>query len=591
MEFERRLKIILFFFVSIFALLWVRLFYLQVMQGEILGKLAEANRTAILFEVAPRGLILDCAGTILADSVPTFVVLFSSLGLDEDDLPAIVQRLSKILQIPEEKLIARLRQALGRGTPVRLLDRASASVAFALAEQRPNLPGISVITEMKRRYPNGDNAAHVLGYVGPMTLKEFQQSRSSRHERDWLVGKMGLEKIYDSILRGEAGGMRIEVDAAGHSVKTLDKKEPVSGYRINTTINLKIQKVAEEALAESGHSGAVVAIDPRNGEILALVSAPAFDPNAFLYNRQEKEENQVTPMDFLLHGDLPLFNRAAQGTYAPGSIFKIVVAAAALESGKINPLDKIYCPGHFAIPSKEKKLVYCWKRDGHGAVNLMEAMAGSCNVYFYNIGLKIGPDAIETMARNFGLGERTSLHFQNEKKGFVPGRSMFRTALRHWYDGDTVNLAIGQGRVLLTPIQAAQMISLVASRGVVYKLHMVKSIYSPSGELVESDFSGVERRVDLSPRTWDFLEKALTGVVETGTAKNSKIAGITIAGKTGTVQNPQGKDHAWAVCYAPVENPRIALSVIVEHGEKGSAAAMPIAKKILETALADLICR
>lgn len=590
MEIEKRLRLLFFVFSFSFVFVGIRLFYLQVVRGENLRKIAEANRTALLFERASRGTILDRNGVILADSKPTFVVLFTPLELKKESFGNVVKRLSAILNVSQEELTYRLQPAIKHSSLMRLMDRVPRSIAFALAEQRPNLPGVSVVTEMQRRYPNGSLASHILGYLGQVNPEELEELRTEGYRGDWLIGKMGLEKIYDHFLRGEDGGMRIEVNASGHSLKILDRKEPISGYHIKTTLDIKIQKAAEEGLAETGKAGAVVAVDPRSGEILALASSPPFDPNLFLYTRGEQEENQVNPGDLLSGKDLPLFNRTIQGTYPPGSIFKIIDTAAALLSKKINPSEEFYCPGYFWLgnPPTGKKFL-CWKNKGHGKMSLFTALIQSCNVYFYHLGLKVGPDPIEAMAREFGLGKQSGFEFPNERAGLIPGRTMFKGIIRRWYEGDTLNMAIGQGTTLFTPIQAAMMISVVANRGKLYRPQIIKEIQSPTGEVYAQSGSEILNEVSLPDEIWDFLNSALTEVVEQGTAQSCKIPGIKIAGKTGTAQNPQGKDHGWFVAYAPVGNPVIALAVLVEHGLKGSVTAAPIARKIILAALPESV--
>lgn len=581
-EFEFRLKILLFCSVAIFLFLWSRLFYIQVVRGENLRSIAEANRTTLLFERAPRGLIVDRDGHVLADSRPTFVVLFTPLELNKDIFSGVLRRLSGILGEDEEKLTRRLQPSFQRSSLVRVMERASKSIAFALAEQRPNLPGVSVVTEMQRRYPNGTAASHVLGYLGQISSSEFQQLRSEGYQQDWLIGKVGLEKMYDAFLRGQHGGTRIEVDASGRSVKILDRREPLSGYQLRTTLNLKMQQAAEAALADAKKPGAVVALDPRTGEVLAYASAPAFDPNVFLYERgQVSEQGSARPEDLLTHSDLPLLNRPIQGTYPPGSIFKIVTTAAALESGRIATTDAYYCPGYYWLGGPGGKKFLCWKKEGHGRMDLFQALQNSCNVYFYQAGLKTGPDAIESMARKFGLGSATGVEFPGEKAGLIPGRGMFKGGRRHWFDGDTLNMAIGQGTILFTPLQAAHMISVMAAHGKVYRPRVVRDILQPDGNPYASSAPELIREFKLSDSTWAFLDQALANVVESGTGQASKIPGIAVGGKTGTAQNPHGKDHAWFVAYAPVGNPEIAVSVIVENGEKGSVSAAPVARKVL----------
>ncbi|OGR87418.1 MAG: penicillin-binding protein 2 [Elusimicrobia bacterium RIFCSPLOWO2_01_FULL_60_11] len=580
-EMEGRLRVILALFVGSFAVLAARLFYLQVIQGEKLRTVAEANRTQIVFERAPRGLILDRNSAVLADNRPTFVVIFTPLNLKREILAEVIRRLSKILGLSEEELAKRLKPAIRHSSMVRLMDRASRHIAFALAEQKPNLPGVSVVIEMQRRYPQNGLAAHVLGFLGQVS----QEEKGGGYRPNALVGKMGLEKNYDKVLRGEDGGMRLEVDASGRSLKILDSEEPSVGYEIRTTLDLKVQQAAEEGLKECGKSGAVVAMDPRNGDILAIASAPGFDPNAFVYIRGEENAEDYSAGSLLIDPEEPLFNRAIQGRYPPGSIFKIIDTVVALESKKVDILETNYCPGYYRLSGAVPKTFLCWKKEGHRSVALLDGLVNSCNVYFYKLGLKLGPDAIESLARQFGLGSRTGIEIKGEDEGLIPGRGMFKTNKRSWYDGDTLNMAIGQGTILFTPLQAAQMASVVASRGKVYRPHLVKEVRYPTGEIFSRAKTELMREVRLTPGTWDFMDQAMTQVVERGTGQSCKIPGVAVGGKTGTAQNPHGKDHAWFVAFAPVENPTIAVSVLIEHGVHGATAAAPIARKVLLAAL------
>ncbi len=579
---ESRLMFLLVLFTASFVLLGTRLFYLQVIQGENLRTVAEANRTQIVFERAPRGLILDRNGAVLADSRPTFVVIFTPLELKKEVLSGIVHRLSGILGLSEDELRKKLQPSIRHSSIVRLMDRASRHIAFTLAEQKPNLPGVSVVIEMQRRYPGLAMASHVVGYLSQVSEEEIGEG----YKPNALVGKMGLEKNYDQVLRGEDGGMRLEVNASGQSVKILDRKEPSVGYELRTTLDLKIQGAAEEALKETQKAGAVVALDPRTGAILAMASAPSFDPNIFVYTRGERTEDNSTPGDLVMDPERPLYNRAIQGLYPPGSIFKIVDTAVGYETKKLNPFETVRCPGYYILEGRDSKKFLCWKKEGHGIVNLTDGLVNSCNVYFYTAGRKLGPDLIEDTAKQFGLGVKTGIELDGEMARAIPGRGMFKTEeRRHWYDGDTLNLAIGQGKVLFTPIQAAQMIGVVATRGKIFRPHLVEEIRYPTGEVYKKTKTELVKQISMSKETWDFLDSALKQVVERGTGQSCQIPGISVGGKTGTAQNPHGKDHAWFVCFAPVENPEIAVAVLVEHGQHGATSAAPIARKVLLAAL------
>jgi len=585
-DMESRLRVMMILFIGSFSILAARLFYLQVIQGEKLRTIAESNRTQTIFERAPRGLILDKNGIVLADNRPTFVVTFTPLNLGRDVLTGVVERLSKILGLTEEELNRLFKPAIRHSSMVRLMDRVSRHSAFALAEQKPNLPGVSVVTEMQRRYPQNDLAAHILGFLGQVSPSE-KVGEAGGYRPDVLVGKMGLEKKYDKALHGEDGGMRFEVNAQGRSLKILDRQETSVGYEIQTTLDFKIQKAAEEALKETGKAGAVVALDPRNGDVLAMVSAPQFDPNAFVSIRGEESGEDRSVSSLLIDPREPLFNRAIQGRYPPGSIFKVIALALAIESKKINPQETVNCPGFYRLAGRVPKTFLCWKKDGHQRMDLMEGMINSCNVYFYTLGLKLGPTAVEGLAGQFGVGTKTGIEIPGEDAGLMPRKNMFKQGKRGWYDGDTLNRVIGQGNILLTPLQAAMMASAVASHGKVYRPHLVKEVRTPAGEIFNRSKIELTRSISLSNETWDFVDQAMTQTVERGTGQSCKISGVKVGGKTGTAQNPQGKDHAWFIAFAPVDDPKIALSVLVEHGIQGSVAAAPIARKVILAALVN----
>ncbi len=584
-DLEGRLRVLLTIVLGCFSLLLIRLFYLQIIRGDDLKRMAEANRTTLFFERAPRGLIYDREGRTLADNQPGFVVFFTPLEFKGKELEIMARKLSIILGEKEENLFKRLQTAVRNSSLIRIVDRASKSVAFQLLENQTDLPGISVDTEMHRRYPQGNMAAHLLGYLGKISPEELVKLPGGAFRKDQWIGKSGLEKNYDLLLHGEDGGMKMEVDARGHSLRVLEHREPFPGLSLHTTLDLEIQKVAEEALLETAHAGALVVLNPQNGEILALASSPSFDPNIFMSLPGEKKELGSSAGELVGRSDLPLFNRALQAAYAPGSVFKIVVLLAALENKKNVLQEEDYCKGHFWLEGPIPKKFLCWKEGGHGKVNWIDALTFSCNVYFYKLGLKCGPDLIESLAKQFRFGQTTGIELLGERKGYIPGRSMFKTGNRRWYDGDTVNMSIGQGTILVTPLQLAQFIGTVANHGKIFRPRLVKEIRKPSGELVRSTLPELVGEVLLSPETWNSVESALSQVVERGTGKASQVRGIRIAGKTGTVQNPHGPDHAWFVAYGPVENPRIALAVFVEHGGKGSVYSAQIAQKIFARAL------
>ncbi len=580
-----RLKVILYSILGCFVFLLGRLFFLQIIRGDNLKKIAESNRTTLFYQRAPRGLIYDRDGKTLADNQPGFVVFFTPLGFKGQELERMARTLAAILGDKEDVLLKRLQTAVKNSSLVRLVDRAPKEIAFQLLENQTDLPGISVDTEMHRRYPERNLSAHLLGYLGKISPEELAKLSRTSSRKDTWIGKSGLEKNYDLVLHGEDGGMKMEVDARGHALRVLEHRDPLPGLALTTTIDLGIQRVAEAALLETNHAGALCVIQPQTGEILALASNPSYDPNLFMNYGREKKEEGVSVGELMTNPNLPLFNRAIQAAYAPGSVFKILVLLAAMEYKKEAIKDKEFCPGYYWLEGTVPKKFLCWKKEGHKEVHWMDALTYSCNVYFYKLGIKLGPDTLESLAKQFGLGQTTGIELLGERKGFVPGRAMFKNGKRRWYEGDTVNMAIGQGTLLVTPLQMAQFMSIVANHGKIFRPHIIKNIKKPDGELVRSMEPELIGEVSLKPETWLSVEAALLQVVTRGTGGASAIAGVKIAGKTGTVQNPQGPDHAWFVAYAPVENPQIALAVFVEHGGKGSLYSAQIAQKIFRTAL------
>ncbi|MGB9797925.1 MAG: penicillin-binding protein 2, partial [bacterium] len=404
------------------------------------------------------------------------------------------------------------------------------------------------------------------GYVGEISAEELKKWRENGYQMGDMVGKTGIERLWESKLKGEKGGQRMEVDARGQVHRLLERIEPKPGEEIRLTIDLNIQRAAEEAL--KGKRGAVVAMNPQTGEILALASSPSFDPNLFASPRG-KEKERLALFNDKRH---PFLNRAISGVYPPGSIFKLITATAGLEEGKISPYIVINCPGGLRVG---KRFFRCWRT--HGPVNFVSAIEQSCDTYFYRLGLLIGPQKLAEWARKFGLGERTGIILPGEAKGFIADEEWKKQKLGEiWYPGDTANMAVGQGFTQMTPIQACRMVSVFANGG-----YLVKPIIM-LGEKEEKVPLGI------SASTLELVRKGMEEAVmgSSGTGKLARINGIRIAGKTGSAQDPPRKrTHAWFVCFAPVENPRVAVSVVVEEGGMGGSVAAPIAKKVLEAAL------
>jgi penicillin-binding protein 2 len=444
-------------------------------------------------------------------------------------------------------------------------------------EWKLELPGVIVEVEPQRAYPTSRFAAHLLGYVREASDEQMKQGRYRRGE---LVGQTGLERLLDEFLRGRDGGERIEVDAMGRPIRIVQQTEPHPGAEVVTTIDRRVQEAAEKAM--EGKAGAVVVMDPRNGDVLALVSTPAFPIDAFTGNIDRAA--WVRLVQDPLH---PLLNRANQAQYPPGSVFKIILMAAGLQEGSITPMDRVHCPGHFEYGGRTWK---DWKKEGHGSVDLRRGIAQSCDVYFYQQGLKIGAAAIAKYAKAFGLGAVTGIDLGTEKAGLIPEpkpRVKGDKKSRAWTGGDTLNMSIGQGAVLVTPMQVARMMAAVANGGVLWKPRLVQRIERPEQGVVFRDPGQVNGHIELSPVVWALIREGLWAVVnDWGTGGQAKIPGLDVAGKTGTAQiianskSERGEDHAWFAAFAPVKEPQAVVVVLVERGGHGGDAAAPIARKI-----------
>ncbi|MGH7277524.1 MAG: penicillin-binding protein 2, partial [Candidatus Rokuibacteriota bacterium] len=433
--------------------------------------------------------------------------------------------------------------------------------------------GVIVEVEPQRAYSSSRFAAHLLGYVREANDEQMKQGRYRRGE---LVGQTGLERLLDDFLRGKDGGEQIEVDAMGRQVRLIEQTEPNGGAHVVTTVDRRIQEAAESAM--EGHPGAVVVMDPRNGDVLALVSTPAFAIDRFTGTIDPKAWRRVVK-----DPDTPLLNRTIQSQYAPGSIFKIVVAAAGLQERSITPGERIECEGHFQLGNRTFRDL-----KAHGSVNFMDAMRDSCNVYFYQAALEVGAPVIARYAQAFGFGKATGIDIGGERLGLIPDPTRRTRRQPVWRQGDTVNMSIGQGAILVTPIQVARFMAAVANGGVLWKPRLVQRIERPDRGVIWSDPGQVTGHVTLSPAVWALLRQSLWAVVnDEGTGRGARIAGLDIAGKTGTAQTiansraDRGQDHAWFASFAPVKNPEVVVIVLVERGGKGGLVAAPIARTIL----------
>jgi penicillin-binding protein 2 len=460
-----------------------------------------------------------------------------------------------------------------------------------VAEHKLDLPGLRIVVEPLRQYEYGELAAHLLGYLSEINENQLAARKGKGYQVGDLIGQYGLERRYESFLRGWSGTRQVEVDALGRELLQLEGLSPEPGYDLVLTINMELQRLAESLLAN--HNGVIIAMDPRNGEVLAFVSRPSFNPNLFA--------SGISGMDWKKLAENPshpLQNRAIQGQYPPGSIFKIVVAAAGLEEGAITPNGTINCTGKHQFGDR---VFRDWKEEGHGEVNLHKALVESCDVYFYQAGLAVGIDRLAAYAHSFGLGSPTGIGLEHEKAGLVPSREWkLENKGEPWQPGETLGISIGQGFNLVTPIQVVAMVSAVANGGTLLRPHLVREIISPSGEVVAKTQREVTGTLPVSQETLQIIRQALRGVVNdpTGTGSGAGLDGVVVAGKTGTAQVIQQqadqeedaqqnlpkhlRDHAWFTAFAPYEEPSIALVVFIENAGRGGGYFAKLAKRLIQ---------
>jgi penicillin-binding protein 2 len=558
----------------VFLVIVGQLWYLQVLEGGHFRDASDKNRLRVRPIVAPRGILFDRHGLPLVDNRPAFTLSLIPREMDKPDV--ILGRVAALLRIPYEELVeAMSRVSPDSFVPVRVRRGLTLEEVAKVEEWKIELPGVIVEVEPQRAYPNSRFAAHLLGYVREANEEQLKQGRFRRGD---MVGQSGLERLLDEFLRGRDGGERIEVDAMGRPMRLIQRSEPQPGAEVVTTIDRRIQEAAERAM--EGHAGAVVVMDPRTGDVLATVSTPAYEIDRFTGSIDRAAWVKV-----IQDPAHPLLNRAIQSQYAPGSVFKIVVTAAGLQEGTLTPVDRVHCAGDFHLGAWTFK---DWKEGGHGSVDLHRAIAQSCNIFFYQAGLKVGPAAITQYASAFGFGQATGIDLLGEKFGLIPKPRVDRRGRKLWLGGDIVNMSIGQGTILVTPMQVARFMSAVANGGVLWKPRLVQRIARPDRGEVWADPGRVTGHVELSPMVWAFLRQALWAVVnDGGTGGAARIPGLDIAGKTGTAQMiakskaERGEDHAWFAAFAPVKEPEVVVVVLVERGGKGGQVAAPIARQIL----------
>lgn len=565
--------------VLVIAVLIGRAAYLQIYQGEYYAGLADGNRIRIVPAMAPRGTFYDRNGELLVTNRPGFSV--SLLPLTAPISDDVIERLSSLLKVPAEDIKKKIAGHSGFD-PIRIKTDVTPDIVSIIEEQKSSYPGVVIEVTPIRDYILKQEGAHTFGYVSEINDTELEKMKDQGYKSGDIIGKFGLEKVYDKELRGENGGQQVEVDVSGKPVQILGRKEPVPGDDLELTIDIKLQQAAEKAVDDQltqigAHAAAAVVMNPQTGEILAMVSRPAFDPNLFAHGISSKDWNQLNNNPY--H---PMDNKTITGEYPPGSTFKIVTGTAALTEGVVTPDEQIFDSGHHWIIPKGNA-------DGEalGWLNFHTALAHSDNVYFYEMGNRLGIDRLEKYARMFGLGQKTGIDLPYEATGLVANRRYKEKNFDdgEWYLSETFDAAIGQGFNLVTPLQAAMVMGEIAADGKRYKPHVVNRILAPDGSVVKEFQPELLSQLDVPEEDIKLVQDGLHDVTKYGTAASS-FRGFTvdIAGKTGTAENSQGRDHGWFVAYGPFDNPNIVVAVIVENGGYGSQSAVPIGRKILEAA-------
>ncbi len=568
-----RIRLLIFFKMAVLAGLAMFLWSLQVVDNSKYQKSSSKQSLRRVRIPGERGHIFDRNGIGLAENRPSYCMAIYVHEIREpgnirntiDEVEKTVARLSGILGLKQEITRKDITVHMKRRLPLPLIawkDIDSKAMA-RWAESQTRLPGVDLYIEPVRVYPLGAKVAQVLGYV---TRRSDPNTDNEDEDYDYYIpemdGSSGIEKVMDYVLTGYAGGKLIMVDASGFRFDDLPEREPLRGENVTLSIDSRIQRMLADVM--EGERGASVVVDPRNGDILALHSAPSFDPNMFMPVISKEDLLNLTKSP-----DKPLLNRAVQGAYPPGSIFKPVVALAALKSGLASESTGYSCPGYFELG---KVRFDCWQKIGHGWIDMQKAIEQSCNSYFCQLGIKCGPDSIRSMAKDLGLGARSGIPLLYEERGSVPDR-------QGWRGGDTCNFSIGQGALLVTPIQMAMYAAALANGGTLYKPNLITSQMQGGHELV--------RKLEMNPRHIRTVREGMRDVIEssTGTGKRAKVPGVQMAGKTGTAEYGQkgaGKKHTWMIVFGPYEAPRYAIAMIIEDGMSGGMTVAPKINKLME---------
>jgi len=560
---------------ALFLLLAVRLFYFQVVSGEEYRAHSERNSIRPVVLESLRGLILDRNGVVLAENRPSYTIAAAPFETSDET----VDYLGELTGQDASAIHRRIRDpSVNRFNPIPVQRNVSFEIASRVEEHLLDLPGVIVQITPSRMYGKGTLASHVLGYVSEISRQELEELAEQGYRSGDIIGKLGVEQAFERHLRGQSGMEFIEVNARGEELGPLPGMPvllPETGKDVYLTLDTRIQAVAEEAIPDS-LAGALVAIDPKTGAVIAIVSKPGYDPN--LFTERIRRETWDALRD---HSLKPLLDRTRDGLYPPASTMKIVTAAAALEEKLVTPTT-IFRPCNRGYLFGNR-WAGCWT-SGHGAMAFRDAMTHSCDVYFYQVGHGLGLDRWGRYARGFGFGTPTGFDGGGERGGLVPDAEFYDPAKnRAWTPGKILNLAIGQGELLVTPLQMATMIAAVANGGLLYRPFILDRVESAEGEILESGEPEIRERLPVTPETMGLIQDTMIAVVNEGTARSVRLPYAQVAGKTGTAENPHGLAHSWFVGYAPAGSPRIAVAAIMENAPSG--AAVPVVRRVIDAYL------
>jgi len=592
--FKRRALLAALLSLVFIGVLLLRLLNLQYFEHSHFETLSENNRVRLMSIAPNRGLIYDRNGVVLAENRPSYRLEIVPEQID--DMDSVIKQLSTLIELDESTLKRFYKEVkrsrLFQGVPLR--TNLSDDEVARLAVNRHRFPGVEITARLGRYYPQGESAVHVVGYVGRIDEDELKKVNVANYSGTSHIGKVGLEKYYEEQLHGIVGYQNIEVNVEGRVLRVLEKSPPVPGQDLILTLDSRLQAVAEKAMGE--YTGAIVAMLPETGEIVAMASLPTFDPNLFVHGISHKDYDRLRKSD-----ERPMFDRALKGQYPPGSTMKPFVGLAGLENKVIGHREDISCTGHYLLPNEERKY-RDWKKTGHGDMNLDHALEQSCDVYFYELSYRLGINRMQAFLQQFGFGQKTGLDTIGEKSGLLPSREWKkRVRNKIWFPGETLIAGIGQGYMLTTPVQLASATSILAMRGIIRKPYLLKQIKDPlTNELMQNENEPTGSISLKRPSNWQHVIKGMVSVVHgnKGTARSSgwKLD-FKMAGKTGTAQvfgiaqdaeyeeeevAKKLRDHALFVAFAPHDNPEIVVAVIAENGGHGSSVAAPMARKVID---------